>query len=197
VEQRTTRNAGDLDARLTRLEAEVRRWRLTALVVPAALVALWLAGTARPSAGARGLDLPPGRPVVGPAEVAATRFVLRDASGTPRAVLGVAPDGEPMLSFLDRAGDTRAALAPGHLALTGDDGVSAARLLISPGGTPALRLEKDGRLRAVLGMTGDGILALGLYGQDGSGRALLDVAADGAPGLTLFHRGGKVAWSAP
>ncbi len=35
------------------------------------------------------------------------------------------------------------------------------------------------------------------YGQDGKGRALLDVGSDGSPGLTLFHKSGKVAWSAP
>lgn len=84
-----------------------------------------------------------------------------------------------------------------HLFLSGDDGGSAVKLLVNPGGTPALRLEKDGRLRAVLGMTGDGTLALGFYGQDGKGRALLDVGVDGSPGLTLFTKTGKVAWSAP
>jgi hypothetical protein len=197
VEQRQTGNARNVEARLERLEREVRRWRLAAIAAPAALALLAVVGTGLSPAGAKGVDLPPGRPPVGSSEVTAERFLLRDASGTTRAVLGLAPDGDPMLSFLDRFGVPRAVLAPWHLSLSGDDGVTAAKLLVTPGGTPALRLEKDGRLRAVLGMANDGTLALGFYGQDGKGRALLDVAADGAPGLTLFHRSGKVVWSAP
>jgi hypothetical protein len=190
-------SARDLDARVTRLECEVRRWRLAALVVPAALAAAALGGPALPTAGAKAVEPAPGRLPVGSGEVVAERFVLRDAGGTTRALLGPGPEGEPTLILLDRFGVSRAVIGPSQLSLSGIDGGTAARLLVTPGGAPALRLEKDGRLRAVLGMTADGTLALGFYGQDGTGRALLDVGKDGPPGLTLFHRSGKVAWSAP
>ncbi len=193
---KTTAGSGELDARMRVLEREVRRWRVAAVAGPAvALVAL--AGGVLPTEGAKGLEAPPGRPLSSAAEVAAERFVLRDPSGTVRATLGLMGDGNPVLTFLDRNGAPRAALTPSQLSLSGEDAATAAKLLVTPGGTPALRLEKDGRLRAVLGMANDGTLALGFYGQDGKGRALLDVAVDGSPGLTLFNKSGKVAWSAP
>lgn len=187
----------EVDARLSRLERELRRWKLAATLGPVALVIVAVTGSALPLAGARGLEAPPPRPGAAPAVVEAQRFVLRDAAGAARLTLGLADDGTAMLTFLDRDGEPRAALGPRHLYLSGDDPATAVKLLVTPGGTPALRLEKDGRLRAVLGMATDGTLALGFYGQDGKGRALMDVAADGSPGLTLFHKSGKVAWSAP
>jgi len=185
-----------LEARVSRLERENRRWRLAAAAM-AALALAWLAGQRLPSAVAKGIDLPALRAGLGSSVVEAQRFVLRDASGQPRASLAVSDDGMPLLMFLDKDGEARGVLGPKHLVLSSDDGSSAVRLLVNPGGTPAVRLEKDGRLRAVLGMTGDGTLALGFYGHDGKGGALLDVGADGSPGLTLFSRSGKVAWSAP
>jgi hypothetical protein len=193
MEQRRT---SDLEGRVSRLERENRRWKRLAAVGPAlALVALL--GQALPSAGARGHDSPGARPALTPTVIEAERFVLRDARGAARASLSMAADGEPLLLFLDRDGAARTVLAPSHLVLSGEEPGTTVKLLVNRGGTPALRLEKEGRLRAVLGMAGDGTLALGFYGDDGKGRALLDVGADGAPGLTLFTRSGKVAWSAP
>jgi len=188
---------GALEARVEVLERELRRWRLAAVAGPVVLTVLVLGQGVLPTAGAKGLDAPSARPGASPAELTAERFVLRDASGATRATLGLTADGTPLLTFLDRDGAPRAALAPSQLYLSGEDAATAAKLLVTPGGTPALRLEKDGRLRAVLGMTSDGTLALGFYGHDGKGRALLDVGADGSPGLTLFNKSGKVAWSAP
>jgi hypothetical protein len=186
----------DLDVRLSRLERENRRWKRLAAVGPAlALVALL--GQALTTAGAIGHDSPGARPAPTRAVVEAERFVLRDASGVARASLSMARDGEPLFLLLDRDGAARAALAPSHLVLAGEEPGTAVKLLVNRGGTPALRVEKAGRLRAILGMAGDGTLALGFYGEDGQGRALLDVAANGAPGLTLFNPGGKVVWSAP
>lgn len=185
-----------LEARMSRLERENRRWRLAAAAA-GALALLAVAGHGLPSAVAKGIDLPALRAGLGSSVVEAQRFVLRDASGQPRASLAVSDDGMPLLMFLDKDGEARGVLGPKHLLLSSDDGSSAVKLLVNPGGTPAVRLEKDGRLRAVLGMTGDGTLALGFYGHDGKGRALLDVGVDGSPGLTLFSRSGKVAWSAP
>jgi hypothetical protein len=184
-----------LEARLSRLERDNRRWKL-ATVMGGALALAALLGSTLPSAVAKGFE--PGAPrFAGSGVVEAQRFVLRDASGHTRASLAVSDDGVPLLLFLDRHGEPRGGLGPKHLLLSSDDGESAVKLLMNPGGTPAVRLEKDGRLRAVLGMTGDGTLALGFYGQDGKGRALLDVGLDGSPGLTLFTKSGKVAWSAP
>jgi hypothetical protein len=186
----------DLEDRLNRLERENRRWKWLAAVGPAvALVALL--GQTLPSAGAIGHDSPGARPAPTSAVVEAQRFVLRDPSGTARATLAMGADGAPVFHFLDRDGAARAVLAPSHLVLSGQEPGSAVKLLVNRGGLPALRLEKDGRLRAVVGMAGDGTLALGFYGEDGQGRALLDVNAQGTPGLTLFDPGGKVTWSAP
>jgi hypothetical protein len=184
-----------LEARLSRLERDNRWWKLAA-AMGGALALAALLGSTLPSAVAKGVE-PAAPRAAGPGVVEAQRFVLRDASGLPRASLAVSDDGVPLLIFLDRDGEPRGVLGPKHLLLASDDGGSAVKLLVNPGGTPALRLEKDGRLRAVLGMTGDGTLALGFYGQDGKGRALLDVGIDGSPGLTLFTKTGKVAWSAP
>lgn len=187
----------ELETRLTRLEAEVRRWRRLAVLGPLALVVATVTGLALPAIGGRPADSPVVRPTALGDVVEARRFVLRDAEGRPRATLAVADDGIPRLSFVDADGETRAALGPRHLYLAAEDGMAAIKLFVNQGGTPALRLEQGGRLRAVLGMTADGTLALGFYGQDGKGRALLDVGSNGAPGLTLFHASGKVAWSAP
>jgi hypothetical protein len=162
----------------------------------AALALVALVGQTLPPAIAKGSDPLTLRPI-GTSVVEAERFVLRDPGGRPRATMAVAEDGTPLLIFLDRDGEARGVVGPKHLVLSSDDGASVARLLVNPAGTPALRLEKDGRLRAVLGMSGDGTLALGFYGQDGKGRALLDVGADGSPGLTLFSKAGTIAWSAP
>jgi hypothetical protein len=191
------RRAIDLEARVRRLERENRRWKLAALLGAAglALVPLW--GPASLSAVAKGIDAPALQSALAPEVVEARRFVLRDASGVSRATLGVADDGTPLLVFYNGDGEPRAVLGQTQVYLSSDGGGTAVKLLANAGGIPALRLERDGRLRAVLGMTGDGALALGFYGQDGKGRALLDVGADGSPGLTLFTKSGKVAWSAP
>jgi hypothetical protein len=187
----------DLETRLSRLEREVRRWRRLAALAPLTLVVATVAGLALPAVGGRPTDGPVIRPQTVGDVVEARRFVLRDTEGRTRATLAVADDGIPRLSFVDADGETRAALGPRHLYLAGEDGGAAIKLFVNQGGTPALRLEQAGRLRAVLGMTADGTLALGFYGQDGKGRALLDVGSNGAPGLTLFHASGKIAWSAP
>jgi hypothetical protein len=193
VERRWTR---DLEERLSRLERENRRWKWLAAAGPALALA-GLLGQSLPSAGAIGQDPPAARPAPTSSVVEAERFVLRDPSGAPRATLAMGKDGAPIFRFLDRDGATRAVLAPSQLALSGQEPGSAVKLLVTRDSLPALRLEKDGRLRAVLGMAGDGTLALGFYGDDGQGRALLDLGANGAPGLTLFDPRGKVTWSAP
>jgi hypothetical protein len=194
VEQEGNRSL-EIDARLCRLECELRRWRMLAALGPIALLVVAVTGSPLSIAGTKPMDAFPRSPSPGSPVVEAQRFVLRDAAGATRVTLALAEDGLPLLTFFDGDGEPQAALGPRHLYLSGD-GNTAVKLLVNPGGTPALRLEKQGRLRAVLGMANDGTLALGFYGQDGKGRALLDVAADGSPGLTLFHKSGKV-WSAP
>jgi hypothetical protein len=185
-----------VEGRLGRLERENRRWRRLATTAMA-LVVVALMGQALSSAIAKGHDSPGSRPNLLPSVIEAQQFVLRDASGVARAHLRMGADGTPALLFLDRDGTPRTVLAPSHLVLSGEEPGTAAQLVVNRGGTPALRIEKLGRLRAVLGMASDGTLALGFYGEDGKGRALLDVGAAGAAGLTLFTPGGKVAWSAP
>jgi hypothetical protein len=154
-----------------------------------------VAGITIPGASARGTEPPLPMPRQTADRIEAQQFVLRDKSGATRAMLTMSGDGMPVLALLDAADRVRAVFSQQELTLSGTQDTSV-RLFVNPDGRPALRLEKDGKLRAVLGMTTDGVLALGLYDRDGKGRALLDVDAQGAPGLSLFDRAGRITWSA-
>lgn len=184
-----------LAERLDRLERINRRWRRLALLAFAGLGGAVLAGLTVPGASARGVEPALPWPRQAAETVEAQQFVLRDKSGITRAMLAMSGDGLPLLVFLDPQERVRAVLGQQELSLSGDRD-TAVKLFVNPDGRPALRLEKDGKLRAVLGMTTEGILALGLYDRDGKGRALLDVDAHGSPGLSLFDKAGRLTWSA-
>jgi hypothetical protein len=180
--------------RLDRLERAYRRWRLATLAL-AGLAAAVLAGLGVPGAAARGTEPALAWPRRAADTVEAQQFVLRDKSGLPRAMLAMSGDGLPILVLLDEREQVRAVLSQNEVTLSGERDTSV-RLFVNPDGRPALRMEKDGKLRAVLGMTSDGILAFGLYDREGKGRALLDVDAQGSPGFSLFDKSGRVTWTA-
>ncbi len=186
----------ELTRRVERLERENRRWRRLAVLGLAGVAAAVAAGQTVPWATAKGVELPLPMPRKAPDVVEAQQFVLRDKSGVMRATLAISHEGAPVLVLLDENERTRAALAQSELLLSGGESGTGVKLFVNPDGRPALRLEQNGKLRAVLGTTVDGILAFGLYDRDGQGRALLNLEADGSPGLTLFSKSGKVTWSA-
>lgn len=185
----------DLARRLERLETANRRWKRLGMLSLAGLATVLAMSQGVPRAVATAPEPPLPLPRKAADVVEAHQFVLRDKSGVIRATLAMSKDGEPVLMFLDPDERIRAVLAQSELHLSGANSSTAVKVIVNADGRPALRLEKDGKLRAVLGMTADGVLALGLYDQEGKGRALLDVSADGSPGLALFNQSGKVTWS--
>ncbi|MFQ5989797.1 MAG: hypothetical protein ACE5K9_07775 [Candidatus Methylomirabilales bacterium] len=159
-------------------------------------------------------------------EVEAERFVLRDASGMRRGVLGVGSDGvatlalvgaeakaqlvllvgprgRPALWFHDKTGIRRIALgtlADGSPRLSLFDNAGKRRIIVdtlADGRGGLYLLDRNGQLRATLGSVTDGAAALKLNDTQGRIRAGLLVERDGSPGLTLFDKDAKTIWSAP
>lgn len=82
--------------RLNRLEQENRRLRRVGAAGLLVLSALVLTAQTPPAYVSRVVE--------------AERFVVRDAKGTTRAAIGLAPDGSASLALYDRQGDSRAGL---------------------------------------------------------------------------------------
>ncbi|MFQ5532955.1 MAG: hypothetical protein ACE5EP_03785, partial [Candidatus Methylomirabilales bacterium] len=102
-------------------------------------------------------------------EVEAERFVVRDASGNRRGVLGVGSDGVPTL------------------ALVGAEAKSQLVLLVGPRGRPALWFhDKTGTRRIVLGTLADGSPRLAFFDNAGKRRIIVDTLADGSGGVYLL-----------
>ena len=57
-------------------------------------------------------------------------------------------------------------------------------------------VDKNGTMRAVLGLGNDGVLALSLNDQNGQNRAAFGLLG-GKPLLALFAQNGKVIWHVP
>jgi hypothetical protein len=108
------------------------------------------------------------------------QFVLRDASGNVRAVLGSTPEGAVGLNIDDATGRTR---------LTLD---------VDYAGSPGLDLfDQNGKRRAIISLGQHGEPGVGLYDAEGKLRTSLDIPGANTPGLTFYHEGGKPAWGAP
>ena len=202
----------DLERRLSRVERENRRLRRTgaaALMVTASLV---LMGQAR--RGARERD--------GAEVVEASRFVVKDAAGNLRAVLGpdqtgmgtglaimgkgrvylgVGPEGNLGLRLIDETGRPRCLLnsqPDGHTALEIRDQAEKARIVVSlrADGTPAVRLaDQDGKERASLVLLADGGAGLVLTDAAGKVHAALAAQPDGSSGLNLMDKAEKTRLS--
>lgn len=141
-------------ARLNRLERENRRLKLAggALLAGFALVVLTGAGLA----DRRTLE--------------AESFIVKDATGKVRAVLGTA---EP-------------SSAPG-LVLYDNDGNANVLLHLSADGAPGLWLYDKDRVRATLNAAGERV-QLQLFDRDNRPRAILGVQKDGMPGVELYDQ---------
>jgi hypothetical protein len=112
--------------------------------------------------------------------VEARQFVLRDANGNVRAVLGSAPDGAVGLNLDDSSGRTR---------LTLD---------VDYAGSPGLDLfDQNGKRRAILALGQRGDPGAGLYDTGGKLRTSLDIPGANTPGLAFYHEGGEPAWGVP
>jgi hypothetical protein len=124
----------------------------------------------------------------------ARRFVLRDAGGAVRAVLGMTPDGAARLVLQDREGRERMKLtllpdgSPG-LSFADRDGRSRAVLgLLADETSTLVFADRQGLTRAVLGLSTDGSSTLVFAGPDGEARVGVGVESDGSAGMTLFER---------
>jgi hypothetical protein len=146
--------------RLERLERHNRRLRLGGALLLLGIVA--------------GATMGQGR---GPSHaVEAQRFVVKDARGKSRAVLGMSAEG-PGLSLYDPDGNARAALA-----LAGDN---TSRLGF---------YDRQGKSRVVVDVQEDGTSTVGFYDKTGKAHAHLRVAPDGSPVLGFFDKDGRPIW---
>jgi hypothetical protein len=130
------------------------------------------------------------------AHVEAHRFVLRDAQGNVRAVLGPTPEGGSRFVLTDVAGRERLRMtlladgSPG-LSFADSEGRSRAVLAFLPDETANLVFaDRTGRTRAVFGLMPDESTTLVFADRDGETRVGLGVDPQGAAGLTLFERDG-------
>ena len=182
------------EERLTRLEREVRRWRVTAGLVLLVGVGLALAGAKK-----------------GPGELTATKLTIVDAAGKMRAGLGVAADGVA-LKLTDAAGKTSVGVAVtadvGVLMFTDAAGKTRAALALAADRAGLMLADADGKPRAALAVDKDGWPALTLGDADGKpravlGRASLETINSGEETLTsegslvIFGKDGKVLSQLP
>lgn len=165
-----------LAERLERMERENRRLKRVGAVLILGIGALVLMAQGKPSR-----------------VIEAERFVLRDARGKTRAVLGV-EDRVTKFSLYDEDGDFRADLGVGPavstLGLFGKDKGSAVILSEAFPLEASLVFLKDKKMRSIVGV---GVVgpALDLGDADGRSRASLKLAADGSPTLTLYDEDKK------
>jgi hypothetical protein len=114
-------------------------------------------------------------------EVRARAFVVEDANGKMRAVLGVVEDGVPTLALFDANGNMRVTVGG-----------------VDKDGDPWLVLSNaNGKGGAVLGVPTDGGPALSLHGANGKTRARLWLSNDGSPALSLHDANGVSFWTTP
>jgi hypothetical protein len=128
--------------------------------------------------------------------VQARQFVLRDAAGNVRAVIGSTPEGGSRFSMQDRSGADRLRLtlladgSPG-LSFADAQGRSRAVLAFLPDETANLVFaDRTGRTRAVFGLMPDESATLVFADRMGETRVGLGVDASGGAGLSLFERDG-------
>ncbi|MFZ0889900.1 MAG: hypothetical protein WA005_15750 [Candidatus Binataceae bacterium] len=131
--------------------------------------------------GDRGREMTPERvPAAGISKVVeAERFVLRDAGGKVRAILGLSDTDSAALSLRDREGKERAAL------------------YVTAHGPSALDFcDEKGATRVMLGL-GDEYLALVLKGSSAQSMASLAVDEKGDPNFEGVNSSGVAVWSIP
>jgi hypothetical protein len=171
-----------LARRLTRLEGSNRRLKSGMATTFLALAGLVLLGAQ--GRGGGGLA---GR-------IEAEHFVVKDAAGNVRAVLGVNPNGGAGLSF---TGLTRV-----HVGVSADDiaglqlldgaGKSRGGMALSPSGTVSLELrDPTQKAHLVLNVTKEGVPSLRLLDADDKERVSLVALADGTVGVLVADKTGR------
>lgn len=174
----------NLVKRIERLERENRWLKRLQTVVIVGITAVMMMGQATPSEVAKVIE--------------ADRFVLRDASGKVRAMLGVEEGDTTSLQFYDK---------------NGDNGVG---LVQDPSGRELFRLAHNNKTRMTLAVTGD-VSGLSLFDADEKIKVILcECGADSGLSfyydkkprsifgnnqagslLKMFDKDGKVIWQAP
>jgi len=143
---------------LTRVEQEIRRWKVLAMAAGAGLGLVVLLG----AAGGKVAE-----------EIRATRFVVVDAHGAPRGGLHVGTDGRSSVTLTDQRGRPHALVfveADGRPGLALYDQAGRPRTLwgLDTEGTPALVLnDQGGTMRARVFVRADGRPGVDLYDQTG------------------------------
>ena len=160
------------DTRLFQLEerlAELQRYNRRLIVTIGAFVLVGGALITMAQASPNGSEI-----------VEARQFVLRDASGNVRAVLGSTPEGAVGLNLDDARGRTRLTLDVDYAASPGLD-----------------LFDQSGKRRVIISLGQHGEPGAGLYDAEGKLRTSLDIPGANTPGLAFYHEGGKPAWGAP
>lgn len=164
-------------ARLHRLEANARRWKLVGLLMWAGLGAVLIPGRA-------------GSQDATPRTVRAQSYEITDAAGVTRGVLGVTA-GSPSLALLDESGTIRVMLGilpdgSSHLHFDGPDKQTRMSLVASSDGLSALSfMDKKGANRLLSRVDSDGSPSVGLYGLNGKKRMDLYLSGEDSPFLSL------------
>jgi hypothetical protein len=124
-------------------------------------------------------------------EVAAQRFVIKDARGAVRGVWGVAGDSSLRWVLQDAAGRPRVRLSllnDGSTGLSMTDSMGRSRAVFAldaADGSSLVLADAQGRTRAVLGVSPDGAANVVFADQNGATRAGLGVNAVGLGTFTL------------
>jgi len=159
-----------LTRRLSRLERENRRLKRVGVLLVVGAAAAALMGQAPPT----------------PSTVESQRFVVKDATGQPRAVLGATADGS-IFELYDKDGERRVAMgiatdgsATLSLATKGDKG--GVWISARPYGWSNLQVfDRAGTSRLATGVAADGAALLLINDSGGTTRAGLGIAADDHP----------------
>lgn len=176
-------------AGLRQERGSARRWRRLAGASCAAFGALVLMG----QDGGR------------PREVGAERFVVRDASGAARAILGVNDGGVPSFSLLAPDGKTvRATLgltgdgAGSSLTLSDARGTRRASLTVAATGVPALTInDGEGKNRVAVGVADNGVSFVALKDGAEKIRTFLYLNQDGSARLRFNDEKGQTVKELP
>ena len=153
-------NPPDLGQRVEKLEKANRRLKLAGVLVLTLVGCLLLLGVASPKR-----------------TVEAETFVIRDANGKPRAVLGMTAGG-PALLFIDANGKQRMTLG-------------------TPAGEEPVLLFLDANEKERAGLTIlAGLSVLTFTDANEKQRVILGISVRG-PGLVVRDANGKVVFSAP
>ncbi len=160
----------NLARRLSRLERENKRFKRIGGLVLAGIAAGALMGQMRTVADT----------------IEAKQFIVRDASGKPRATLGAAADGS-LLELYDKEGERRAVLGVVRdgsvvLSLLAKGETGGVWLSAAPHGWSTLQFgDRRGTARMRAGLTPDGAAMLVANDSNGATRAGLGIAADDKP----------------